>query len=277
MILTNCPACKRKLKLAENLQGKQVRCPGCKEVFRVAAPPAEAAEAVEPAPVAVQPPPAARPAPRPAAPPAARPAPRPAPPPEDEYDEEPVRPAPRRRPPPEDEYDDRPEVADVGDAAKRGRRTAKRGALWLQLAFLLDLIPYVIFVVMLVALTGGTRGGGDGVVARGAMVIVVAMSAVYLIPVIFLAVGATLLSNLKVRGLVITACILSFVVAPQLLVYGAVWFLDFLKAKEVNTGAAVMMPFAIAVTSFLGMVMNIVAGILGLLILAKPDVKAAYR
>jgi hypothetical protein len=273
MILTSCSACSRKLKLADNLQGKLIRCPACKGVFRVPAPAAEAAPAVEPAPVAVQPPPAARPA----AHPAARPAPRPAPPPEDEFSEEPVRPAPRRRPPPppEDDFEEAPEV---GYDAKRGRRIAKRGALWLQLAFLFDLIPYVIFAVMFFGLTSGTRGRGPADrEAQFATGLVILMSAVYLIPVVFLAVGATLLANLKGRGLVITACILSFLMAPQLLVYTGIWAFAFREMARYSTGMVILVPLAISVTSFIGMILNVVAGIRGLMILGKPEVKAAYR
>jgi hypothetical protein len=109
------------------------------------------------------------------------------------------------------------------------------------------------------------------------MGLVLAMSVVYLVPVVFVAIGATLLANLKSRGLIITACIMAFLVVPQLLAYTAIWFLAYRELSHYQVGMAVLMPLLIAVTSFIGVVFSILGGIFGLLTLGKPAVRAAYR
>ncbi len=191
-----------------------------------------------------------------------------------------ARPAPRRRVEPEEEmeYADMPEA---GLDLRQGRRTAKRGALWLQLAFLFALIPYVIFAVMFFAVISDGAGGRGGAAVSSerqfATGLVIGMSALYLIPVIFIAVGATVLANLKARGLVITACILCFIVAVQLLVYTIIWIGVFAQTARYSTGMAVMMPLLVAATSFLGFVLTIVGGILGLVTASRAAVKAAFR
>jgi hypothetical protein len=307
MIQTSCPSCNRKLKLGDNLAGKQIRCPGCKNVFRVEAPAAPAAveEAVveesAPPPAPAKPRPAARPAPPPPPleddpfatdepPPKPRAAARPAPPPAEEEDPfavteaPPVRAAARKKPAaePEPEAEGLDEFQAIGAAGgdlKQARRAAKRGAFWLQMAFLFDLIPYVIFAVLFFVLTSGDRrgGGGGGAERRFAMDLVIALSVVYLVPVIFLAVGATMLASLKGRGLVITASILAFLMVPQLLVYAGFWGLVVLQNLEFGTGMMILMPLLVVVTSLLGVAMSILGGILGLMTLGKPEVKAAYR
>ena len=272
MIQISCPSCQRKLKLADNLQGKQIRCPACQNVFRVQAPDAEVAEL---APQPVPPRPAARP---------------PAPPRQPAVEEQlemleeaPARPAarpgPRRQAPAEVDYE---ELAEAEPDLRQGRRTAKRGALWLQLGFLFALIPYVIFAVMFFGLSAGWPGpGGRGAASSDAQqygtALVLGMSVLYFIPVVFVAVAATMLANLKVRGLVITGCVFSFIVALQLLVYTIIWVGAFVQTSRYGTGMMILIPLLIAFTSFVGFVLNIVGGILGLITLRKPPVRAAYR
>ncbi len=275
MILRSCPACSRKLKLADHLAGKQIRCPGCKHVFRVEMA-VEEAVVEEPVPVPAK----ARPVPAPAQP-------RPAPPPPPEEDNPfavteapPARPAARRRPvtepEPEPEAVPEPAEAPVVDA-RQARRAAKRGAIWLQLAFLFDLIPYVIFAVLFFSQLAEERGRRSARVEELQMGMVVALSAVYLVPVIFLAVGATLLANVKGRGLVITACVMAFLLVPQLLVYAASWFIAYREVARYGVGMAVLMPLLIAVASVIGAVFSVLGGVFGLLTLGKPAVRAAYR
>jgi hypothetical protein len=271
-MLTTCPSCQKKLKLDDNLQGKQVRCPVCKNVFRVEAPAPEIT-AVEPIPEAVQP----RPAPRPAAR-AAPPPPIPAQDPFEMLEGAPARPAARRHGEPEPASDFE-ELAEASADLGRARRVAKRGASWLQMAFVFALIPYVIFAVFFFGLSSGGSGGrgGDSQEQRYGTALVLLMSVVYLVPVAFLAVGASLLANVKGRGLVITACILSFVVAPQLLIYAGIWGVAFLAALEFSTGIMILVPLLLALTCILGLAFSIIGGIRGLLTLGKPEVKAAYR
>jgi hypothetical protein len=281
MILTSCPSCSRKLKLADNLAGKQIRCPACKHVFRVeAALAAEEAvvEAPAPAPAPAPVPAKARPAPAPAKP---RPAP-PPPPLEDNpfavAEEPPARRATRRRPAaePEPEGLDQPEAAEAADVElKQGRRAARSAAQSLQLAFLIDVLAYVVFVVLLIMGMSRARGGRDVPLD---LIITVPLSILYLVPVIFLAVAGGVLSSLRARGLVITGCIMAFIVGVQLLVYMGFWGL--VVAAALNVGVSVnqlVLPLILLFACVLGLVLSISAGIRGLITLGKPAVKAAYR
>jgi hypothetical protein len=115
MLEINCPSCGRRLKLNDNLRGKQIRCPACKQVFRVQGP---AAKAAPPQKQAVKP--------RASAPP----------------------PAPRPPPP---EVEDRDDLADVGvkaDPEKQARSIARRCGSVLQTAFAVNLIAFVFFVIL---------------------------------------------------------------------------------------------------------------------------------
>ncbi|MCC6419322.1 MAG: hypothetical protein IT429_13895 [Gemmataceae bacterium] len=300
MPLVKCTACSRKLNVPETAVGKQVRCPACKNVFRV--PLAEAAhpvvEAVEPAPV--------RPA---AAKPAARPVPPPPPPVDDFEDVAPPPPPPRKPaarapappPPPVDDFefeDDAPpgppprsgahrppapageglddldfEEAPPADR-KQARRIAKKGVLWLQLGFLFCLLAYVVFATLIF----GMEGGRSFARAAESMAVLAGLSAIYLIPVIFMAVGASLLASLRARGMVITACIFAFIAALQALAYGGFWAITMLAAMSGGVGVSslILFPVLIVLFSFLGVVFSIIGGIRGLILLGRPEVKAAY-
>src|SRR5262245_12036961 len=61
-ITISCPSCRKPLRLPENMLGKQVRCPGCQDVFTAASPeePPQPAEELE----GVQERPSQRPRPR---------------------------------------------------------------------------------------------------------------------------------------------------------------------------------------------------------------------
>ncbi len=271
MIQISCPSCSRKLKLADNLQGKQIRCPACKNVFRVEAPAeaeVEIAEAVAEAP----PPP---PRPQPAARPAARPAPPPA---EDafaDFEDAPAPPPRRRRAPaPEADFED---VADADIDLKKGRRTARRGGGALQTAFVFALLPWVAALVIIFALGGGRGMGGRDAQAGIAMIAI--LSIVYLIPVVFVAVGSAMLSGMRGRGMVITACIMAFITALQLLIYTGFWGLAGMAILNAWRGSfdQAMLPLLVALLSLAGCVLSIVGGIRALLTLGKPEVKAAYR
>ena len=271
-MLTTCPSCQKKLKLADNLQGKQVRCPACQQVFRVAAPPPAVAE-VEIVPEPVQPRPAPRPVPRPAPPP---------PPTDDPFamtDEPPARVAPRagarRRAEPEPESDFE-ELAEAGADLEKGRRLARRGAGSLLFAVIIDVIAWVLFVVLLVT-TGA--GGAMSERARVGMWVIVVLSFLYFLPIIFMAVAAALLSNLRGRGMVITGCIMAFIAAVELLPYAGLWGL--VVASGISGPGVrfdlLLLPLLLLIACVLGLVGSISAGIRGLVTLGKPAVKAAYR
>ncbi|HEX5271571.1 MAG TPA: hypothetical protein VFW33_13835 [Gemmataceae bacterium] len=100
-VIVACPKCLKKLQLADNLLGKQIKCPGCATVFMTKAPGGAAPPPAKTAPAA---PKAAPPAPK-AAP---APAPRKAAPPPDDEDEAPRRPAKKAPLPDEDDEDVRP-------------------------------------------------------------------------------------------------------------------------------------------------------------------------
>jgi hypothetical protein len=243
-MLTTCPSCQKKLKLRDDLQGKQIRCPVCQKVFRVEAPAAE----VEVLPEAVQP----RPVPRPAAPP----------------------PVPRR-PEPEPEGDFAG-LAEAGADLQKGRRRARSGAGALLFAVIIDLIAWILFVVILI-----TTGAGDAMDSRaqaGTAVIVV-LSILYFLPLIFVGIAAGMLANLRGRGLVITGCIMAFLAAVELLPYAGFW--GFVVAAGISGPGVrferLLLPLLLLTACVLGLVASISAGIRGLVTLGKPAVKAVYR
>jgi predicted Zn finger-like uncharacterized protein len=250
-MLTTCPSCQTKLKLADNLVGRQVRCPACQNVFRVQAPAAEVVE-VEVLPEAVQP----RPAPRPVVVPAPQP-------------------VPRRRPEPEPEGEFEG-LAEAGADLERGRRLARRGAGALLFATIIDVVAWLLFIVFMI-----TSGAGEamGERARAGTAVIVALSFVYLIPLIFMGLAAGLLASLRGRGLVITGCVMAFIAALELLPYSIFWGLVIagaISGPGVQVGRLIL-PMLILIACVLGLVSSISAGIRGLVTLGKPAVKAAYR
>jgi predicted Zn finger-like uncharacterized protein len=110
----SCPSCQKQLKVPDELIGRAVKCPGCKETFtaQIGSPSAPVQEEI-----------------------AEKPRKRPAPPPEEEEEEPPRRPAARRRDDDdegEDEMDDRP-----SRRRRRGRpMQPHRGTLILVLGIL---------------------------------------------------------------------------------------------------------------------------------------------
>jgi hypothetical protein len=271
MILISCPSCQRKLKLADNLAGKQIRCPACQNVFRVPAPTAELAE---PAPPNVAP----RPAPRPVA--------RPAPPPPLPAQAEPletleevpaaraVRPAPRRLAEPEEDFE---ELAEAGADLNKGYRVARRGAGALWFAVGVDVAAWLLFAIFMFT-SGAGQVLGNNPNARASVAVTAVLSVLYFIPVIFMGVAAILLGTLRGRGMVITGCVMAFIAAVQLLPYTGLWGFAIAAAisgPNIQFGRLIL-PMLVLTACVLGLVGSISAGIRGLVTLSKPAVKAAY-
>ncbi len=102
-VIVSCPKCQKKLKIEDNVLGKNIKCPGCAAVFATKAP--GAAAAAPPAPVK-----------------AAPAAPKKAPPPDDEDEDEaprrPAKAAPKAARDDDDEEDDRPAKKPAAKAAR---------------------------------------------------------------------------------------------------------------------------------------------------------------
>ncbi len=255
MPLVNCPSCQRKLNAPDTAVGKQIRCPACKNVFRVPAPEPLVEPVIE---MVEEPPPVARAVVRPPAPQ----------PPDDYYDDRGERPGRRRGP--EEDFD----YEGSEGARVQARRVARGGASWLQLGALLNLLAYGVFAVLFFGLTAGQPGAGRAM--NVALPVVVGMSVLYFVPMILVFVGASLLAALRAKGMVITACVFSFIMALQALGYGGMWTIVLLEALRYPAGGMIIFPLLIVLFSFLGMAFNIVGGIRGLLVLGKPAVRAAY-
>jgi hypothetical protein len=237
---TRCPHCERKLNVPENLNGKKVRCPGCKDAFVVDLDgdeaPAEAAVTTKPR--------------------------RPTPPPPAEVDDD--RPRRRRREDDEDDYDEPraedesgDEEEDDEDRPRRRKRKRSRGrqaaasavmgpAIALMIVGGLTLVVYVVDIILRlagVAMFGAAGGApqGDAANAMGFMVGSIVGAIVALCWGGIVLSGAVQMLRLRGYGYAMTATIVAMVPCSACCILG--------------------LPF----------------GIWGLVVLMKPEVKDAFR
>jgi hypothetical protein len=244
-MLTTCPSCNRQLNVPDNLAGQQVRCPLCQAVFPVSAP----------APGGAAPPPPPAP-----------------PPPHDPY---------ARRGPEEPEQD-------IGyteertEGAGRVQPLLNRGAIHL-------LISAILFSVMLVvtAITDFVQLGmvsdrfgfrPPGYMA-GVMIGLILRILLVATPIVFMFIGSNLLRRARGRGLVMTACILGIVLAGLCTIGLLVQMIGLTQIDRVygsRAGAALALTALSAVVVLAATVYGYIAGIGGLMVLARSDVKHAY-
>lgn len=224
--ITNCPSCERKVKIPESLMGKKVKCPSCGTVFTAAAAEATAADPHEQDPYVVK----------------------------EERQEEPVR---KRRRVPEDEDEE-----DVGDEPEdimprprriRSRRTGdlsavRPPAICLLVAGVLGLFfNLYLFVSFAIAQSQpmppppanstpeyqeGYKKGYQFMVGPGGFGMV-GVSFLFSLLIIF---GSIMMLMGKMRGLAMTACILSMINCCGCCILGipfGIWGLVALSKSEV--------------------------------------------
>jgi predicted Zn finger-like uncharacterized protein len=239
-IETQCPACSRKLRVPENLLGKTVRCPNCKQTFTAS----EAGD--EPAETAVtsKPVPSSRRGDYQEAPPRRK---------RNEEDEILEAPIPDEEPP-EEEYDE-----EEAERRRRRRRKARRReeaasavmgpAIALMVVGGLSLVLYAVdlilrlmgFAMFGAAAMGGGAGGNDAAGMAG------------------YAVGSVI-------GMVIAFCWSGTVLGGGIQMY-----------RLSNHGQAMTAAIVAMVPCSLCCLLGIPFGIWALVVLNKPEVKDAFR
>ncbi len=252
----NCPACSRALSVPDNMIGMQVRCPMCSHVFQAGAP------AGAPAPTAAYQPPQ---------PPPQRPAPPPG------YD----RPPPRQSgpvPPPDEDYG-RDQWGERGHGDSRARAVAGGAAGWMLAAAIVDTaLAGLSLLGMLI--TGGTVSGfggrGDAVVAAILMGLLCVLI-VIVTPTVFIFIGSSMLRNLRGKGMVITGCVMAFVLSAFMLLGALASLINIAETSRYRGGAAVVVLLVMLVMYLAAIAVNVTAGIRALIAMGNPAVKNAYR
>ncbi len=238
-ILIQCPSCERRLRVPDNLLGKQVKCPSCQTTFTAA----EDGESEETLRSPAEERPAVTPRRRPAAPP----------PEEDEgYEEERPSRASRRRPP-DEEDEEQEEDYEEEDRPRRRRRRRRRStadaegavagpAIALLITGILGVLVGVVNIIFQVANPngagqpfGGPPGGGapDASFRVGQMI----GAGLSLVLPILVTAGAIQMKRLQGYGLAMTAAIVAMVPCTPCCLLGlpfGIWALVVLAREDVK-------------------------------------------
>jgi hypothetical protein len=252
-MIVPCPHCESKLNLPENVEGKQVRCPSCKEVFRAdkevleesvqAGPP-------EPAPTSVKPKP-----------------------PDDEA-ERPRRRSRSRYADYEDDDDDfePPEIGHDIDEMIANAKPQMRPAGYVMLAAFvftaLNIAGNLTLNVLAHQELGAGPGGDVAVVAE-----TISGITIYSIPLIVMMLAGRALLTLGSRGLIIAAIVMNFILLFILGAFAAV------NAVILASGQAPIPVYLILPTvmmNSISCVLNLGAAVMAIRVLMLADVKEAY-
>ena len=234
----SCPSCTRALSLPETMLGQQVRCPLCNNIFQVAGAPPAARQFL---PASAAPPPAGS---------------------EFAFDQPARRSAAPRGPEQEFDFDE----AHGGMEGIRGCMSVRRGASALQVTFVCDLLVYIFF--LLLQLFAPTPMGTK-------VVIIVLVTVLFLVPVVFIQIGSIQLNSGRGQGLVITGCVMAFIVSLELLIYSG--FMGMVLLAAMRSGAALpaaaqgLLFFILifVIWCFAAFVVSLIGGIRGLVALAR--------
>ncbi len=256
-----CPHCQAKLNLPENVEGKQVRCPNCRQVFR--ADKEALQESVqegrpEPAPTAVTPKP---------------------------FDEE-ERPrsastaAARSRDYEDDEDDGRADDWDRDDFERQVRRDSEellenakaqaRPAGYLMLAAFVFTGLNIASNAGLTVLTERELGN----LPPGPMVgIMICGVSIYVVPLIFMLLAGRALLALGSRGVIITAIVMNFILF-FILGAGALANVAVLTMGQIPVPLYLVLP--IIVMNSISCLLNLGAAVMAIRVLMLADVREAY-
>lgn len=256
-----CPHCQVSLNLPENVEGKQVRCPSCREVFR--ADKEVLQESVqpgmpEPAPTSVKPKP------------------------RDEEEERPRSKRPSRYQDYEDDPDDRRdndydrddfdgrEVKKDVEVIVENAKAQARPAVYIMLgAFVFTSIN----ILGNAALTVMTQEEIGGLPAGGLLIGFICGVGLYLIPLMFMLAAAYALWTLGSRGIIITAIVMNFILF-FLLGGGAALNVVVLAVGMVPLPLGVVLPTI--VMNSISTVLNLAAAVMAIRVLKDADVTEAY-
>jgi predicted Zn finger-like uncharacterized protein len=255
-----CPHCQAKLNLPENVEGKQVRCPNCRQVFR--ADKEVLQESVQ----------AGMPEPAPA-PTAVTPKPR-------DNQEERSRPKRyadydedrdyRRADIYEDDHFDRREVKkDVEEIAENARAIARPAGYVMLGAFAFTAIN-IAGNGVLTMLTEMEMGAMPGEVLALGLICSVGF---YSLPLVFMMLGGRGLLTLGSRGMIVTAIVMNFILF-FLLGGGAALNLGVLAMGELPVPLSLVVPTV--VMNSISSVLNLAAAVMAIRVLRDPDVSEAY-
>ena len=251
-MLLACPGCSRQLNVPDQSAGQKVRCPLCQVVFRT--PPASPVATAPPAPA---PPVFNPPARAPAAPP-------------DPY-------AGRGADVPAEDFafeDDGQE----GVGRVRSQQLLNRGSVHLLVSAVLFLVMVGLNSILEFVLVGMMRLDNSPFLAGvflGLFVRLIFTGTV----VVFLFIGSSQLRRARGRGLVLTACILALVLAGLCTIGLVIQLINLTQLDRVyghSTGGPLFVGAIQLLLMLAGTVYGYIAGISTLMLLARPDIKAAY-
>jgi hypothetical protein len=258
-----CPHCHAKLNLPETVEGKEVRCPNCRRVFR--ADKEVLQESVQ----------AGMPEPAPA-PTAVTPKPR------DNQEERPRPKRPTRYADYDDDRDyrrddvydddhfDRREVKkDVEEIVENAKAIARPAGYVMLGAFVFTAINIVSDTVLGIVAQNALGAVPGEILAVG----VVCSVGFYSIPLIFMMLAGRSLLTLGSRGMIVTAIVMNFIL---FLIFGggAAVQLAVLVMGEVPVAPGLLLP--IIVMDSISSVLNLAAAVTAIRVLRDPDVSEAY-
>lgn len=241
MLQIACPSCTKLLNVPDEARGRQAKCPSCASVFSV---PDADATPVSAGPLPLPPPPA-----DPAA--AFR---------REEDDPFDDRPRPRRR----ERGVSLDRFEDDGAAVYWGRRASRGAAVLLYVAFSFGALFFLLTLFSLIGAGGRTH---DAMAATFLCTLVV-----FLPQFAFVPVGGIFLSLVRVRGMALAGAIVAVTAGGLLLLASFVLLIGL--AEDPRRGPDMLWVQLLA--AVLTAVLNLVAGIRGLVVLARPDVKDAF-
>jgi LSD1 subclass zinc finger protein len=247
-----CDGCKKALRIPDTAAGKKVRCPMCQAVF-TALPlmeigPTSPATAITttPSPVPFSP---------------------------EKITTPPPVPAERRRPRDDDYDDEEPRIERSDRAQSRQQEYLRSGGFWL----LLSGIYFVVYVAFNIISTflilpvqpaiAGNRNNPTAI-----MVGMVCGACLWFIPAIFILVGSYQMRSARSRGLVITGVVFDFIMCAVMLV-GLMCNVFSLAALPGRIVLVITIQILLAAG---GVTLGIIAGVKTLVLLGKPEVKAAF-
>jgi len=261
-----CPHCQVRLNLPEDVEGKQVRCPSCKEVFRANKEVLEEAVQAglpEPTPTSVTSRPRA----------------------EEDEEREPPRSRPRYRDYGDDEdgddgrdrddYDRRDIERDTEAVRAQAKRVARPAGYFMAAACIFTGINIAGNAVLSFLSQQEMGPPPPGVPGPGAMIglMVICLAVIFGPILIFIGLGSKCLFTLGSRGLIITAIVMNFIL---LLVMGGGLVINIIALAAGNLPVPIHLVLPTVVMNSFTCIANLGAAVLSIRVLINADVSEAY-